>query len=158
MDKLTNIELNSIFINITHECYVCLETINDKEYSILQCCDKSTNQIHNSCLLTLYLNSMNHESNCPLCRHMFDIKDYLDINQLKKLVDKLQHNDKLIYKDKIDIIIPDYNSYMIYILYIVIIIIVISIIYAIIQSNYSVNKNRSNERNYPRSGYGRFLI
>lgn len=156
MDKVINIELNSIFIDITHECYVCLETINDKEYSTLQCCYKSTNQIHNSCLLTLYLNSINYESACPLCRRMFDIKEYLDINQLKKLVNKLQHNDKLIYKNKIDIIIPTYN-YTIFILYVVIVIIIIVSLYAIVL-NYNVHKDSSSGRNYPRSRYGIFLI
>lgn len=156
MDKVIDIELKSVFINnITFECYLCLEDIKDKQYSILKCCDKSTNPIHNSCLFMLYLNSINYELTCPLCRHIFDIKGYLNRNQLKKLYIELQEHDKLIYKNKINIIIPNY--YTSFILYTFIITLFGLFIYAIFCISFHAS-NSSSGRNYPRSRYGRFSI
>lgn len=143
------IQLEDIIIDNT-ECYICFEIFNDKEYILLQCCNKLTNKIHNICLFTLFLNSSN-DLICPLCRNTINIKKYLNKDKLKQLYNKLSEDEKLKYKDKIDIIIPKYNIKNI--LLGLCSLLFLSLIIFMIVSSFSFN-NHSNQNT--RFNYGKF--
>lgn len=140
--ELQNMEQN-ITINIVPiDCYICFNTFNDKDNVLLKCCNKSSNKIHNECLFTLFLHSLNNLILCPLCRNTIDIKIYFNKEQLKYLYNKLSEEDKFKYQNKFDSIIPTYietHKYCYVEIFLLIIIIAFSLFLYIFIINFSKN-------------------
>jgi hypothetical protein len=71
------------------ECFICLDSIykckKGTDVKKLNCCH---NQIHNYCLINLFL--YNH-NNCPLCRRNLDIYDYISKKEFSDVISMSEH-------------------------------------------------------------------
>lgn len=75
-------------MNDANECFICLESLCCKKnigIKNLNCCNK---QIHNRCLINLFL--YNH-INCPLCRRPLDIYDYISKKEFSDIISISNH-------------------------------------------------------------------
>ena len=88
--------MNYIELDILDECYICMDNINSNLIK-LNCCKNE--YIHKKCLFILYAHNI---ENCPLCKKIYSILEYITKKELKTIYDNLDIVEKKIYKDKFD--------------------------------------------------------